>query len=132
MYYDIFKILSTNNLNNAFIFVHEPDREQLSRYYRAADITLITSEQYETFGFPIIESLYFQTPVFGFNTCANSEIIPKENVIQQNDQKLINLFKKINKIDISKSSLKKPGLSKKYSWSNYVNHIMKHDIYNTY
>lgn len=51
------------------------DTAELSKYYNAADIFLLTSEK-ETFSMVCVESLASGTPIVGFEAGAPSEIIP--------------------------------------------------------
>ena len=49
----------------------------LSEYFQAADLFILPSKKYETFGLITLEAISSGCPTFGYIACANSEIIKK-------------------------------------------------------
>lgn len=64
-----------NGFGAKVFFVQSSNQSDLKVLYRAADLFLMPSVNYETFGFSTLESLSFGTPVAAFKIGANKELI---------------------------------------------------------
>jgi glycosyltransferase involved in cell wall biosynthesis len=75
---DIFNEISSLGLHkNVYIRSGVPHSE-IDSYFKMSDAFLMLSLDNETFGLVTLEALYTGIPVFGYDTCATSEIVPNK------------------------------------------------------
>ena len=91
------KILYSGNVNPNQIrlyFTNEIHSQYMDIYYKAADVTIVPSVDFETLGLVTLESLSCGTPVIGFDKGATSDIlkrIDKRLIIPQVTAKSVSL-----------------------------------------
>lgn len=76
-FHQVFLSLRTKNLTGRFVFLGSTPHSTLLQLIQLADLTLMPSIQYETFGFSTVESLLLGVPVIGFDSGATPEILRK-------------------------------------------------------
>jgi len=127
VFQDIFGRYSSDfDFSKQLYLVHKTSREGLALHLRAADCVLMPSVALETFGFLTLETLTVGQPIVGFDLGANSELIPKSNLIpfrNTNVDSFYSLLTKAEEISSDRSHLNsKPikELEKEFRWETSV------------
>lgn len=101
---------------------------KIGNYYRLADLFLMMSKKFETFGLVTLEALACGCPVAGFASCATTEIIHDHQLLASPDS-LEDLTGKIKKYLLSsgsESSKKRSILNAQaFTWENTVAELSK-------
>ena len=70
---DLIRVLNRHSLSSNIHLTGYVSRKQLARYYQNA-LCLLFPSLYEGFGFPILEAMYYGTPVITANTSSMPEV----------------------------------------------------------
>lgn len=126
--YTFFKTLQDFDVNEQFIYMTNLSQKKLALYYSAADAFIQPTTELETYGFTTAEALQFSTPVFGFKTGANIELIPlnaHSDFLAKNStklaQKINSYFRKPARTQIKIQN--KLSKSSKKNWNHYVTNV---------
>lgn len=95
-------------------------RESLRKLYAEATAYL-TASYYESFNFPVLESLAQNCPVVGFN----SAIIPEFREFVSLAQTDKDFIAEMTKIALSKRETKRDLVLKRFSWKKYISKLKK-------
>ena len=90
---DCYTKVANDNLGNHIVFTTGINNAMVANYYQVADLTLMVSNDLETFGYTMMESLACGTPVIGTGV-GNIELVLSKiskNLIAQSDYKDIAL-----------------------------------------
>lgn len=117
--YDLLEKLDECHLGSNVLLINTPSRDQLALLYRAANLTLMPSLDLETFGFSILESYYYHTPVIAFNIGANSELVPSKFLVKYSSKNTWkNFYKKIKIISSNPPIIDYSQYN--FSWKKYI------------
>ncbi|MBT4135296.1 glycosyltransferase [archaeon] len=92
------KLIKKYRLKNNISLIGNINRKELYKYYKKATATIIPSIWFETWGYVVTESLFFNTPVIGSDMGGIKE--------QLENNKLGVLFKRNDSEDLAKKILK--------------------------
>jgi len=73
----IFEKVSTFQIGSKTRILTGINHPQIVKYFQAADLFILPSKEYETFGLITLEAISCGCPTFGYIACANPEIITK-------------------------------------------------------
>jgi glycosyltransferase involved in cell wall biosynthesis len=110
----------SENKDQGIISIGNISRKKLKTLYLGAT-ALLTSSHYESFNFPVLESLSLGCPVIGLKSAVIPELKPFVN-LSHNLKEFVEGMRKVN-IKPNASSIRK--LHTKFNWKKYVNNLVK-------
>lgn len=123
---DYFLYIVTDNYKNLIKgknikFFLNIEREKLLNFYSQTQ-GLLTTSYYESFNFPVIETLSFGNPVFALKSAVIPEFYHYVS-IAKDDKNLIKLIKNNIEKKLDENTIKE--IKNKFNWGNYVNKLIK-------
>lgn len=111
------------------IRIGEIDMEDVLKYYSAADIFISLSNR-ETFGYTVLEAMYFELPTFVLNEAALPELFAPESYeficsdVSDMHAKIEKFLTEKCKYD--KGTILRENVEKRFSHEGYSRHLSKH------
>lgn len=122
-----FQLLSKMLFSTGVVSVSNLGRKDLALIYKAADLVVVPSLDLETFGLTSLEAMSIGTPVVAYSIGANSELLPKNLLVEP--YQTAKMYKKIKDVLSMKESSRidlqnqMKRSAKKYSWNRYLQSV---------
>ncbi len=128
---DLFELSKKTNYISNILFINNPPRKDIDKFYYASDLMILPSLDLETFGFVTLEAMACDLPTVGFDIGANEDLINK-NLLVDRKSGMKGIIDKIDyyfSLENKKKRLIISSLKNKtndYTYKNYVSNLDKY------